>query len=198
MGFVMDSGDELLIGGDELFFTERFIAHYNFMLEDYVPNYDKPIAFFLSCSKHKPYNRSPYRRVLNAMLEKKIGIRDLSQFYTISEPAIVVPEELDETNITQYDFPPDLMKAEGREIFVNRLANLLPKLLAAHKILFYILPRHHRGIFEEALAKARTGPNAKLLTRKLVYAPPLTYNLPKARKIIEETLLENSFKIESR
>ncbi|MHA1639263.1 MAG: hypothetical protein ACTSUA_08560, partial [Candidatus Heimdallarchaeota archaeon] len=73
----MDSGDELLIGGDELFFTERFIAHYNFMLEDYVPNYDKPIAFFLSCSKHKPYNRSPYRRVLNAMLEKKIGIRDL-------------------------------------------------------------------------------------------------------------------------
>jgi len=189
----MDSGDELLIGGDELFFSERFVLHYEFMLKDYSPNTDKPLAFFMSCSKYKPYNRSPYRRVFNAMLDKKLGLKEVSQIYTISEPAIIVPEEFDETNITRYDFPPEQLQEEGREIFVTRLASLLPKLLSAHRVVFYILPRHHRSIFEEALAKAEIHlENGK--PSKIIYAPPLTYNLPKARAIIEQTLLESNFK----
>ncbi|GAJ00818.1 unnamed protein product [marine sediment metagenome] len=59
----MDTSDDFLIGGDELFQEPRFVKHYKFMIDDYIPNVEKPIAFFLSCSKHKPYNKSPYRRV---------------------------------------------------------------------------------------------------------------------------------------
>jgi predicted RNA-binding protein len=147
---IMDSSDEFLIGGDELFNNPRFINHYKYMLEDYIPPIDKPIALFLSCSKHKPYYKSPYRRVFNAMIEKKIGIKDLSQIYTISEPAILVPEELDDTSVTKYDFPPEKLQSKGKEIFIERLVEILPKILKSHKISFYILPKHHKVIFEDA------------------------------------------------
>ncbi|MBK5113628.1 MAG: DUF5591 domain-containing protein [Candidatus Heimdallarchaeota archaeon] len=193
----MDSSEDFLIGGDELFQEPRFVKHYNFMIEDYIPNIEKPIAFFLSCSKHKPYNKSPYRRVFHAMLAKKLSLRDLSQIYTVSEPAIIVPEELDDTNITKYDFPPDKMKEEGRSIFIERLAFLLPKLIHAHKYSFYILPKHHRGIFEQALKiislnKKQSKLSEKMLSSKVKYAPPLTYNLPKVREIVKTTLNKNN------
>ena len=192
----MDTSKDFLIGGDELFLKPRFVKHYKFMVNDYIPNIEKPIAFFLSCSKHKPYNNSPYRRVFNAMLSKKLSIRDLSQIYTVSEPAIIVPEELDNTNITKYDFPPDLMKEEGRKIFIERLSTLLPKLIRAHKYLFYILPKHHREIFEQALKIVKENEkqnklSEKLLSSKVKYAPPLTYNLPKVRELVEKTIKNN-------
>ncbi|NHJ33602.1 MAG: hypothetical protein FK732_12145 [Asgard group archaeon] len=189
----MDISNDFLVGGDELFQEPRFVKHYNFMIEDYIPNFEKPIAFFLSCSKHKPYNKSPYRRVFHAMLKKKLSIRDLSQIYTVSEPAIIVPEELDDTNITRYEFPPNEMKEEGRIIFIDRLSILLPKLIHAHKYSFYILPKHHRGIFEQALKiilknKKESKLTEKKLSSKVKYAPPLTYNLPKVKEIVETTL----------
>ena len=189
----MESLDEFLIGGDELFQAPRFINHYNFMLNEYIPRIEKPIAFFLGCSKHKPYYKSPYRRVFYAMLDSKLKIRDISQIYTISEPAIVVPEEFDGTAVTKYEFPPSKMQKKGRDIFIRRLTNVLPKLIKAHKYSFYILPKHHRGIFEEALGKIFQNEESKQyniteLLSRLKYAPPLTYNLPKARVIIENTL----------
>ena len=193
----MDASDDFLIGGDELFQEPRFVKHYKFMIEDYIPNVEKPIAFFLSCSKHKPYNKSPYRRVFHAMLNKKLSIRDLSQIYTVSEPAIIVPEELDDTNITKYDFPPNEMKEEGRNIFIERLSILLPKLIQAHKYSFYILPKHHRGIFEQALKniiqnKKQSKLTENMLSSKVKYAPPVTYNLPKVREIVERTLKDSN------
>ncbi len=193
----MDTSDDFLIGGDELFQEPRFVKHYEFMINDYIPNVEKPIAFFLSCSKHKPYNKSPYRRVFHAMLNKKLSIRDLSQIYTVSEPAIIVPEEFDDTNITKYDFPPDEMKEEGRSIFIERLAVVLPKLIHAHKYSFYVLPKHHRKIFEQALEniiqnKKQSKLSEKLLSSKVKYAPPVTYNLPKVREIVETTLKNNN------
>lgn len=184
---------EFLTGGDELFNEPRFVDHYSFMRDSYIPRIDKPIAFFLSCSKHKPYSKSPYRRVFYAMLEKKIGIKKISQIYTVSEPAIIVPEELEETNITHYDFPPQNLQDKGKEIFIQRLSEVLPKLIQAHKFSFYILPKHHRTIFELALSKIsnnnvlRTSDKIHIPSR-VKYAPPLTYNLPKARKIITEVL----------
>ena len=194
----MDTSDDFLIGGDELFHEPRFVKHYKFMIEDYIPNIEKPIAFFLSCSKHKPYNKSPYRRVFHAMLNKKLSIRDLSQIYTVSEPAIIVPEEFDDTNITKYDFPPNEMKDEGRSIFIERLSVVLPKLILAHKYSFYVLPKHHRKIFEQALEnilqnRKQSKLSEKLLSSKVKYAPPLTYNLPKVREIVETTLKNNNF-----
>ena len=193
----MDTSDDFLIGGDELFQEPRFVKHYEFMIEDYIPNIEKPIAFYLSCSKHKPYNKSPYRRVFQAMLSKKLAIRDLSQIYTVSEPAIIVPEELDDTNITKYDFPPNEMKEEGRNIFIERLSILLPKLIQAHKYSFYILPKHHRGIFEQALKniiqnKKQSKLTENMLSSKVKYAPPVTYNLPKVREIVERTLKDSN------
>ena len=193
----MDTSDDFLIGGDELFQEPRFVKHYEFMINDYIPNVEKPIAFFLSCSKHKPYNKSPYRRVFHAMLNKKLSIRDLSQIYTVSEPAIIVPEEFDDTNITKYDFPPDEMKEEGRSIFIERLAVVLPKLIHAHKYSFYVLPKHHRKIFEQALEKIiqnkkESKLSEKLLSSKVKYAPPVTYNLPKVREIVKTTLKNNN------
>ena len=187
----MDIDEEFLIGGDELFHNPRFVDHYEFIINDYIPRYEKPIAFFMSCSKHKPYYKSPYRRVFNSMLEKNLDIRDLSQIYTISEPAILVPEEFDDTLVTKYDFPPDKLGNEGKDIFINRLAIVLPKLIKAHKFIFYILPKHHRSIFETALEITLSNDeqvNHMNSISRIVYAPPLTYNLPKARKIIEETL----------
>jgi predicted RNA-binding protein len=160
------------------------------MLKDYIPPVDKPIALFLSCSKHKPYNKSPYRRVFLAMLENKLKIRDISQIYTISEPAILVPQELDETVITKYEFPPDMLQSKGRQIFIERLSKLLPKIIRGHKISFYVLPKHHRGIFEEALELITPKDKKELDKKQIVYAPPVTYNLPRARKIIEEVLFK--------
>ena len=193
----MDTSDDFLTGGDELFQEPRFVKHYKFMIDDYIPNIEKPIAFFLSCSKHKPYNKSPYRRVFHAMLNKKLSIRDLSQIYTVSEPAIIVPEEFDDTNITKYDFPPDEMKEEGRNIFIERLSLILPKLIHAHKYSFYVLPKHHRKIFEQALEniqqnKKQSKLSEILLSSKVKYAPPVTYNLPKVREIVETTLKNNN------
>ena len=189
----MDNSDEFLIGGDELFQEPRFVNHFQYMLNDYIPNVEKPIAFFLSCSKHKPYNKSPYRRVFHSMLDKKLALRDLSQIYTVSEPAIIVPEELDDTNITKYEFPPNKLKEEGRTIFIERLSILLPKLIPAHKYSFYVLPKHHREIFEKALKmavenKIKSKLSEKQVSLKVKYAPPLTYNLPKVREIVETTL----------
>ncbi|NPE08182.1 MAG: DUF5591 domain-containing protein [Asgard group archaeon] len=193
----MNTSDDFLIGGDELFQEPRFVKHYRFMIDDYIPNVEKPIAFFLSCSKHKPYNKSPYRRVFHAMLNKKLSIKDLSQIYTVSEPAIIIPEEFDDTNITKYDFPPNEMKKEGRSIFIERLSVILPKLIHAHKYSFYVLPKHHRKIFEQALEKIQQNKkqsklSEKLLSSKVKYAPPLTYNLPKVREIVETTLKNNN------
>ncbi|MHA1211756.1 MAG: DUF5591 domain-containing protein [Candidatus Heimdallarchaeota archaeon] len=188
----MHSSDEFLSGGDELFQVPRFVKHYHYMVEEYSTN-SKPIAFFLSCSKHKPYYKSPYRRVLNAMIEKKIGIRENSHYYTISEPAILVPEEMDDTNITNYDFPPEKMQEKGKRIFIERLAKVLPKIISSHEFCFYILPKHHRAIFEQALAEIDDKDILPELTSKVIYAPPLTYNLPKAKAIIEQTLKERGF-----
>ncbi|HUU77986.1 MAG TPA: DUF5591 domain-containing protein [candidate division Zixibacteria bacterium] len=189
----MDFNDEFLIGGDELFENERFINHFHFMLDEYIPRIEQPIAFFLSCSKHKPYYKSPYRRVFYSMLSKNLGIRDISQIYTVSEPAIIVPEELDGTKITKYDFPPEMLSSNGRRIFIERLADILPKLLKAHKYSFYILPKHHKLIFEEALDLIqRRNPLVKEQKNNIIsrvkYAPPLTYNLPKTKQIIIDTL----------
>ncbi len=188
----MEDENEYLIGGDELFHHPRFITHYEFMLKSYEPN-NKPVAFFMSCSKHKPFYKSPYRRVFNAMIDKKLNIREISTIYTISEPAILIPEEFDDTNITKYDFPPAAMQAEGKRIFIERLATVLPKHLLAHKKIFYILPKHHRGIFEAALKKISEDTTQKKIDKTLIasrikYAPPLTYNLPKAKAIIAQTL----------
>ena len=194
----MESRDDFLVGGDELFHAPRFIEHYNFMLKEYIPNIEKPIAFFLSCSKHKPYYKSPYRRVFYAMLDSKLEIRDISQIYTVSEPAIVVPEEFDDTEVTKYEFPPSKMKKEGRDIFITRLSSILPKLIKAHKYSFYILPKHHRSIFEKAIYKIKQNEKNKLFNTKdllsrVIYAPPLTYNLPKTRAIIENTLKNSNY-----
>lgn len=194
----MESLDEFLEGGDELFQAPRFVNHYNFMLNEYIPIKEKPIAFFLSCSKHKPYYKSPYRRVFYAMLDSKLKIRDISQIYTISEPAIVVPEEFDDTKITKYEFPPSKMKQEGKDIFIKRLSNILPKLIKAHEYLFYILPKHHRSIFEKAINEVIQNEKNKSVDTKdflsrIIYAPPLTYNLPKTRVIIENTLKKNNY-----
>lgn len=183
---------KFLIGGDELFHHPRFIKHYEFMLKQYVPN-NKPVAFFLSCSKHKPFYKSPYRRVFNAMITKNLNIRDISHVYTVSEPAILVPEEFDDTDVSQYDFPPAAMQAEGKEIFIERLATVLPKHILAHEKIFYILPKHHRGIFEAALERITEINHHKKISKTLIasrikYAPPLTYNLPKAKAIIAQTL----------
>ena len=185
--------DEFLIGGDELFNNPRYVKHYHYMKNDYFPNIEKPISFFLSCSKHKPYYKSPYRRVFYSMLSKNLQIKDISQIYTISEPAIVVPEELDGTNITHYDFPPEKLTIKGQRIFIERLSNILPKLLIAHKHSFYILPKHHRTIFEKALEVIKQGnvlsdKQKEIILSRVKYAPPLTYNLPKAKEIIINTL----------
>ncbi|MBN1328263.1 MAG: DUF5591 domain-containing protein [Candidatus Heimdallarchaeota archaeon] len=192
----MDAQDEYLVGGDELFHVPRFVNHFNYMLQDYNPPTKKPIAFFLSCSKYKPYYKSPYRRVLNAMIEKSLGIRNLSHYYTISEPAILVPEELDDTNVTKYDFPPENMKDEGKQIFIERLSQVLPRIIAAYEIVFYILPKHHREIFEKALILSAESNLKSEIVSKVVYAPPLTYNLPKTKEIIFQVLAENNFDLD--
>ena len=189
----MNDDSEFLIGGDELFFVSRFEDHFKFMVNDYIPNTAKPIAIFMSCSKHKPFYKSPYRRVFYAMLNKNLQIRDISQIYTISEPAIIVPEELDDTNVSKYDFPPDQMKEKGRKVFIERLTEVLPKLILAHKVSFYVLPKHHRGIFEKALEKiVEKHPRNKTLIEKIAvnvkYLPPLTYNIPKAKEGIKQYL----------
>lgn len=191
---MVSNDNEFLIGGDELFENVRFVNHYNFMLKNYQPNTDRPIAFFLSCSKHKPFYKSPYRRVFFSMLRKKLAIRQLSQIYTISEPAIIVPEELEDTDITKYDFPPERLQQKGRTIFIHRLSKLLPKLLKAHLQSFYVLPKHHRGIFETAMKEIYQNPDNGItnenFAQKITYAPPVIYNLPKVRKIIRKKLTQ--------
>ena len=194
-----DDNEGILIGGDELFDTKRYYKHYLFMLNKYVPHYEKPISFFLSCSKYKPFYLSPYRRLFTSMLSKKIGIREISQIYTVSEPAIIIPEELDDTIITNYDFPPENLKEYGKNIFIKRLSKVLPKLFNAHQINFYVLPKHHREIFESAVEEILQNEDINnvdkiLISSKIKYAPPVTYNLPKTKEIIIETLRGISLK----
>ncbi|MEA2069793.1 MAG: DUF5591 domain-containing protein [Asgard group archaeon] len=189
----MSQDSDFLVGGDELFHNKRFVEHYQFMKKEYIPRISRPIAFFMSCSKHKPFYTSPYRRVFNSMLEKKLSIKTLTQIYTISEPAIVVPEELDGTPIVHYDFPPSNLGEEGRQIFVNRLSKILPKLLESHRYCFYVLPKHHRKIFENTLDKIeniykKQNKDFKKLEQKISYAPPVIYNLPKVREVIRRKI----------
>jgi predicted RNA-binding protein len=182
-----------LTGGDELFQEPRFLDHYQFMLKEYEPRRERPIAFFMSCSKHKPFYTSPYRRIFKSMLKKKLAIRRESQIYTVSEPAIIVPEELDGTAVSYYDFPPEKLQQEGKKIFIRRLTAILPKLLKNHRYSFYVLPKHHRVIFETALQKVYQQHEGNGITResfasRIIYVPPVIYNLPKVRTIIRETL----------
>lgn len=178
-----DMSTKILTGGNILFFHKRFINHYNYLLDQYEPPRKLPFAFYLSCSKYKPYYKSPYHRIFRGSLKKRLGIESLYQKYTVSEPAIIVPRELEDSSVTQYDFPPEQLGDEGQRIFIERLANVLKRLTSKHQFHFYLLPKHHRRIFEEAIQLA------DLNGTTFTYAPPGIFNLPKVRKLVREAVI---------
>ncbi|TRM80523.1 hypothetical protein DJ524_07315 [Sulfolobus sp. D5] len=113
-------------------------------------NSDKKIAIILPCTSIKPYSRSATHRLAYALL-RKYDLEDVVQVYSVSEPMLLVPRELEECYpFNSYDYPPSLMSKEEKEEFVRLLVNPLMKISRLHEKIVGILPKHHYNVVKRA------------------------------------------------
>ncbi len=109
-------------------------------------------ALILPCSSVKPYRLSATHRVAESLIDK-YGLRNSVQVYILSEPMIIVPRELDiYYPFANYDYPPSELDDIYREIFIDILSTILPKLRYYRRIVA-ILPKHHRNILIKSIEK---------------------------------------------
>jgi predicted RNA-binding protein len=111
---------------------------------------DKAVAMFLPCTSVKPYSRSATHRLAYALL-KKYGLEEKVQVYSVSEPMLLVPKELEECYpFNSYDYPPAKMSEAEKEEFSELLVPFLRKVSSQHERLIAVLPRHHYKVVEKA------------------------------------------------
>ncbi len=111
---------------------------------------EKPIALLLPCTSVKPYSRSATHRLAYALL-RKYGLETKVQVYSVSEPMLLVPRELEECYpFNSYDYPPALMTESEKEEFAELLSVVLQKVAKLHIRVVAVLPKHHFRILTRA------------------------------------------------
>ncbi len=119
---------------------------YNFFLDNWKS--DKGIAFLLPCTSVKPYNRSPTHKLAYSV-SKKLNLN--LQFYSVSEPMLLVPREYENCYpFNSYDYPPSMMTAEEKQEFIELLSIALQKITEFHNRIIAVLPHHHFTILKQA------------------------------------------------
>ncbi|QXJ31468.1 DUF5591 domain-containing protein [Saccharolobus shibatae] len=133
---------------DDLFRHPVVMRWHHYFLENW--NSDKEIGLLLPCTVVKPYSLSPTHKIAYATLNK-YNLEEKVQVYSVSEPMLLVPKELEECYpFNSYDYPPRLMSKEEKEEFIMLLTKPLIKVSMLHKRLIGILPRHHYEIVKRA------------------------------------------------
>ncbi|ARM74957.1 DUF5591 domain-containing protein [Acidianus manzaensis] len=118
---------------------------HEYFLENWFSN--KRIAFLLPCTSIKPYNRSATHKLAYS-IAKNI---DYIQFYSVSEPMLLVPREYENCYpFNSYDYPPSMMTKEEKEEFINLLARALKHIFPMHEKIIAVLPKHHLEITQKA------------------------------------------------
>lgn len=121
---------------------------YQFFLRNWKS--DKEIAFLLPCTSVKPYNKSPTHKIAYS-IAKNLNL----QFYSVSEPMLLVPREYENCYpFNSYDYPPNMMTEEEKQEFIDLLSIALQKIAEFHNRIIAVLPKHHYNIVEKAEKKA--------------------------------------------
>lgn len=109
---------------------------------------EKEYAILLPCTSVKPYHLSPTHKIAYSVAK---GFEDKIQFYSVSEPMLLVPREYEDCYpFNSYDYPPSKMTSEEREEFVELLGKAFIKVSTMHSRLVAILPKHHFQIAKKA------------------------------------------------
>jgi len=112
----------------------------------------KDFVVLLPCTSVKPYHLSPTHKIAYSIMK---GYEDIVQFYSVSEPMLLVPREYEDCYpFNSYDYPPSLMTSEEKEEFVELLSKALLKISTMHKVIVGVLPKHHFAITKRALELA--------------------------------------------
>ncbi|AWR96476.1 hypothetical protein DFR86_02190 [Acidianus sulfidivorans JP7] len=107
----------------------------------------KKIAFLLPCTSIKPYNRSATHKLAYSIAKDV----DYIQFYSVSEPMLLVPKEYENCYpFNSYDYPPSMMTKEEKEEFITLLSKALIHISHMHERIVAVLPKHHLEIAQKA------------------------------------------------
>ncbi|BFH72337.1 DUF5591 domain-containing protein [Sulfurisphaera javensis] len=109
---------------------------------------EKEYAILLPCTSVKPYYLSATHKLAYSIMK---GFEDKIQFYSVSEPMLLVPREYEDCYpFNSYDYPPSKMTMEEKEEFVELLSKALLKVSKMHSHIVAILPKHHYQIVKRA------------------------------------------------
>lgn len=107
---------------------------------------------FMPCTQKKPYRTSVTHRMMLHYLHKLNSEGIETMLYSISEPMLIVPYNLETFYpLSNYDFPPKLMNSLEKSIMIEKLRMLLPRFMKSAQKNIFILPRHHADIVLLAL-----------------------------------------------
>jgi len=138
--------------GVDLFQHPIVKAWHSYFLSKWISN--KPLAFLLPCTSKKPYSSSATHRTAYGII-RRLDKENKVQIYSVSEPMLLVPKELEECYpFNSYDYPPSLMVNEEKEEFINLLVRPLQKIGTMHIKIVGVLPNHHYGIVKNASERA--------------------------------------------
>ena len=149
--FEVPPGEIVLSSSREDLWRHPHIRAWHEFIEKYWVPEPRPLAVIMPCTSVKPYGLSATHRLLDARL-RRLGLYDQVSKYTISEPMILVPRELElYYPFANYDYPPSTLTPEGRRRFVELLATALRKVVKHHRAVVAVLPRHHESVLRDSL-----------------------------------------------
>ena len=122
----------------------------------------KPHALIMPCTSIKPYRLSPTHKIVITKLNK-YQLTEYVAVYILSEPMVLVPQELDiYYPFANYEYPPRELNDSRKSLLIQLLSKILPK-LRIHKYIVAILPRHHKYILINALNLIKEKPNILII-----------------------------------
>lgn len=141
-------------GSKNLFDHPHVKLWHRFLVNHFDPGLcGRRYAIVMPCSSVKPYRASPTHQIVEAVLSR-YKVLDSVQVYILSEPMVLVPRELDiYYPFANYDYPTHELFPKYREILVELLSLVLPK-LKYHRKIVAVLPKHHMNILQESLARS--------------------------------------------
>ncbi|MHA1616230.1 MAG: DUF5591 domain-containing protein [Candidatus Njordarchaeales archaeon] len=176
--YIFAEPGDILLKGDNLFTHPLIRIYHEYLLEIWRP-IPFPIALYLPCSKHKPYSRSFMQLKIRRMLHK----RELSKYvqvYIVSEPLVLVPAQIETLfPAAHYDYPPEKVSEDEKNIYVTLLRKILRRLENVHRTHVYSLPRFHKMIFLKAVENR---------SEKYLYVPYNVYYIPKLAEVLTNGL----------
>ena len=108
-------------------------------------------AVLVPCARTKPFPRAPShaRGYLPALRGLPVDV------WVVSEPVGVIPYEWSPRYPNaHYDFPPERLVGEARDILVDRIAAWLTAVGSKYRSIHLALPRHHMSLVNDAIRRA--------------------------------------------